>query len=353
MENKKLFFTNNFNLIRLFAAAQVAFYHIFSMLDVHVTYAHSLIIKILGLFPGVPIFFFISGYLISKSWESSKSSYQYFIKRALRIFPALFLSIMLALFLTYISGYFSSVAFTIQDILILIAAKMTILQFYNPDFLRHYGDGVMNGSLWTITVELQFYILIPIIYWIITKSTNRTLILSIFLILTLISNLAYKYFASEYPDYTLVKLFKVSFSAWIYMFIAGIIVQKNFELFYKYLAGRFIAILGCYFLASTIGLFLGADFGNAMNPILFFILILVIFSAAYSKPTLSDKILGSNDISYGVYIYHMPIVNYLIYNGLKGTYPYAILAIIATVSISFLSWRFIEEKFISLKNKRA
>ena len=35
----------------------------------------------------------------------------------------------------------------------------------HPDFLRGYGVGVLNGSLWTIPVELQFYALVPLIYW--------------------------------------------------------------------------------------------------------------------------------------------------------------------------------------------
>jgi peptidoglycan/LPS O-acetylase OafA/YrhL len=45
------------------------------------------------------------------------------------------------------------------------AAQLSFLQFYNPDFMRHYGTGVLNGSVWTICVELQFYVPIPLLYW--------------------------------------------------------------------------------------------------------------------------------------------------------------------------------------------
>lgn len=38
----------------------------------------------------------------------------------------------------------------------------TVFQFWTPDFLRGYGCGTPNGSLWTICVLVQFYI---VAYW--------------------------------------------------------------------------------------------------------------------------------------------------------------------------------------------
>ena len=45
---------NNFNLIRLFAALQVAIVHSAAYLNIDITY-----LKFLDLFPGVPIFFLL------------------------------------------------------------------------------------------------------------------------------------------------------------------------------------------------------------------------------------------------------------------------------------------------------
>jgi len=67
--SQESFSTNNFDLLRLYAASQVALHH--ALRHLQVEHADWLIIKITRLFPGVPIFFFISGLLISRSFENS------------------------------------------------------------------------------------------------------------------------------------------------------------------------------------------------------------------------------------------------------------------------------------------
>ena len=88
------FSKNNFDLIRLIAAAEVAIRHTM----VHVApkqFVYPLEV-LFALVPGVPIFFFLSGFLISRSWERSPSASEYFRNRALRLFPALWTCIAFA-----------------------------------------------------------------------------------------------------------------------------------------------------------------------------------------------------------------------------------------------------------------
>lgn len=42
--------------------------------------------------------------------------------------------------------------------------QITIFQYYTPNLLRNFGVGTPNGSLWTIPVELEFYILLPVFF---------------------------------------------------------------------------------------------------------------------------------------------------------------------------------------------
>lgn len=76
---------NNFDLIRLYAAIEVMFFHIFPNMGTNVDSYRW----IQGGFNGVMIFYFISGFLITNSYLHSKSIKQYVKNRILRLTPAL------------------------------------------------------------------------------------------------------------------------------------------------------------------------------------------------------------------------------------------------------------------------
>ncbi|WP_323813279.1 acyltransferase [Cellvibrio sp. NN19] len=345
------FHTNNFNLIRLLAALQVAHYHLVSIYAESITVTHAFIVKFLGLFPGVPIFFFISGFLISRSWERSESAKSYFVKRAARIEPALIASIVFALVLTWASGYFSNNPdVSWLKIIEVILAKATILQFYNPEFLRDYGDGVLNGSLWTITVEIQFYLLLPIIYLAFFKKGSTLIALALIGIFALINGV-YDFLHDDFSKNITFKLFHVSFAPWFFMFLTGVLFQKKFNFFYKALSGKFIFLLPFYILISFIAKPLHADYGNSLNPIVFAILSCLIFSAAYSPVRISDKLLGGTDISYGTYLYHMPIINFFIYLNFPKDYLTSAFIFILIIGTSTASWFFIEKPCLNFAKK--
>lgn len=92
---------NNFNLIRLFAALQVAIVHSVSYLNIDIQY-----LKFLELFPGVPIFFFISGFLIIKSFKKKNNKLKnFFYSRILRIYPGLYFCFILTIASVLLSQY--------------------------------------------------------------------------------------------------------------------------------------------------------------------------------------------------------------------------------------------------------
>ncbi len=345
------FSENNFDLIRLFAAAQVAHFHVFHILGVQVSAWHAELIRFLGLFPGVPIFFFISGFLISKAWEKNPSVKLYAINRVLRIYPGLLLVVLLSFFLINVTGYVARVQPSLRELLTLFVTSSTFLQFYNPDFMRGYGDGVMNGSLWTISVELQFYVLVPLLYWVFGRF--RSVRIEIFLIalwlIFLAVNMVYSQHVSDLSGNIYFKLFGVSFAPWFYMFLLGVIFQRNFQLIHGWLSGRFLHCLALYLLVAHLARWLGADFGNAMTPVVFLFLAPLIFSAAYTAPGAS-RVLGGVDVSYGLYIYHMPFVNLMLYvGGYGGGYLDGFLVAAMTIAMSLVSWLAVERVALKFK----
>ena len=53
----------------------------------------------------------------------------------------------------------------------------------------------------------------------------------------------------------------------------------------------------------------GVPLGNNVSPFLFFPLVASLMMAAYTIPSASNALLKGNDVSYGMYIYHQPVVN--------------------------------------------
>src|SRR6185369_4920789 len=152
--------TNNFDLVRLLAATQVLIVHAASSLGVWGDMgAASLLIL---LFPGVPVFFVVSGFLISKSYERAADLPNYLRNRALRIFPGLWVCLVFAAVLPLATGALGEVRS--GEWLAWWSAQMSAAQNYQAAFLDGFGTGTFNGSLWTIPVELTFYLLLPILY---------------------------------------------------------------------------------------------------------------------------------------------------------------------------------------------
>ena len=213
-------FKNNFNLIRLFAALQVAIVHSASYLDINLQF-----LQFLNLFPGVPIFFFISGYLIIKSFRNNYKLKNFFYNRILRIYPGLYFCFFITVISIIISQYLKNIDINYYQLFIWLVTQLSFFQIYNPDFLRGYGVGVVNGSLWTISVEIQFYLLTFFIYLILSKYKKLLILIFGLCIFLNIINAVFNEKAVFFS-----KLFNYSFLPWLYMFLWGCYLESNKKL---------------------------------------------------------------------------------------------------------------------------
>ena len=344
--------SNNFDLIRLFAATQVALLH--SVNHLGIGFKLSGVTAALGFFPGVPIFFFVSGFLISRSFERNPRVSEFATNRILRIYPALIVCLAVSIFSAAATGYFHTRPVAVRPFIAWLAAQVSVAQFFNPDFLRSYGVGVLNGSLWTISVELQFYVLVPCIYLAMRsclrdRRSSNAILLSL-IIVFMLANRLYIWGAQRHGGSLVFELIGVTFVPWFYMFLVGLLFQRNFERLHRGIRGKFLLLLIVYCLVCwcTRG-WLGWMFGNSLNPALFTILGFLMFAAAFSNNNLSDRLLKRNDISYGVYIYHMPVTNFLVVMGMGGSTLGISIAIGMTIALAFASWVLVERPALALK----
>lgn len=331
---------NNFDLLRLLCSIQVVIVHGVE----HLGQGTVILPWIVSYFPGVPIFFFISGFLISRSYESHSDLCIYSRNRFLRIYPALWVCLAISLILAVALG---NVLIPARAGIFWIMAQSTFAQFYNPLFLREFGTGVLNGSLWTISIELQFYIALPLLY----RATKGYPKLSLILILMLLSLVINRYVMLHANSSEFVaKLASVMLPTYLYIFLLGVLIQRNYATIGKWLKGKGMWMLVSYVaLASIAHMTNWTNGGNNLHPFLVFYLCLTILSLAYTKPTLSQRILHENDISYGVYIYHMPIFNSLLAVEAAGDFHALVLGVALTLGAASISWVMVEKPVLKKK----
>lgn len=299
-------------------------------------------------FPGVPIFFFISGYLIYQSYANIEKHRlaQFFTNRFLRLYPALWFCFVLTLGMLYLSGYMSTQDYSASEMVIWMVNQMTFFQFYNPAFLREFGVGVVNGSLWSIAVEIQFYALTPLLFYGLSKHKNAAYLLAVFFV-AMAFLITHSHIEADLPR----KLLGVSFAPLFYMFVFGAVLstQKKLQQHILSLPVWFYFLL--YVVVCTAMDFLNLGMGSKINPITFSALCPLVYKLAFTRPDWSFRLLKGNDVSYGVYIYHMPIVNLLIYLGMKGSASAYGLAMVATLTMAAISWFCIEKPCLKLKKR--
>ncbi|WP_241023350.1 MULTISPECIES: acyltransferase [unclassified Paraburkholderia] len=116
---------------------------------------------------GVPIFFVISGYCIHRSGASkllANPDYrldagQFWLRRFVRIYPVL----LAALALTFLADSISLTMTPVSHKILDIGPQAFLVNLFSLQGVagKTYGS---NGALWTLSLEVQFYLLYPLLF---------------------------------------------------------------------------------------------------------------------------------------------------------------------------------------------
>ena len=348
---------NNFDLIRLLAALQVAFFHAKGHLKVAESPVEGFI-DFFKNFPGVPIFFTVSGFLIYQSYaRNSQNLRQYVVNRLLRIYPGLWVCLVVTIMLLGTFSVIYLAALTTPSFWFWLAAQLSIFQFYTPDILRSWGVGTPNGALWTVSVELQFYALVPVIFILLNSvfsktNTRKTLVLTL---LFGISILSYVYLNAQPPESMVSKLGAIAVLPYLYNFLVGIVFAVWWPILSRFIEGKFwVWFVGyvafCLVFSNVLGLYKSDYWPNTWGLIANVWLGILTLSAAYSATALSQKLIRGFDVSYGVYIYQMLIINTYVAVGRVGSYQYLLEVVVLSILSGALSWHFVEKRALAAKH---
>ena len=335
---------NCFDIIRLICTFTVFLGHFIT----HFGIENSALHEIAYFVRGVPVFFFLSGLLIARSLDRYDIK-TYAVKRVTRIFPELWVCVLLNLGIILI---FYHGARTIKDIIVYLFTQLTVFQFYTGNWLRSYGVGTPNGALWTITVDIQFYIIALLVVRILRKKSIKVWISTIFVFL--IINIVIAKMQDHMPD-MVWKVMQCCIIPFFWIFLTGMMVYyyKDQIILLLMKLKWVIIVLYCvwqYVIPSGFrGLFEGVRY-NAVTTIL---LMGLIVSIGFSVTVRLRE-----DYSYSFYLYHMVIINFVLNTVLSGfnsmvTVYLAIIATMAVISIpAVLSHLLVGKKLSHVLEKR-
>jgi peptidoglycan/LPS O-acetylase OafA/YrhL len=343
---------NNLTALRWFAACLVLYGHAFVFLGL----PEPLFLQWVPMGPlGVYIFFAISGYLVAQSWQRDPSVPRFLAKRALRIFPGLWVCTLLSMlvlgpWLTTLDmatywrnehtlGYFTNMAL--------------YMTYHLPGvFAQNKLPHAVNGSLWSLPVEFFMYLLLALLGLLAAWFQK---------------NLAHNETSQE-PS---------KLSQWLtgiatigFMGLAALWALPNSEAWVVYRTDlRQIPFCGVYFLVgASLFQFKLNNYFSLSNVVLAVVLWLclsqepqlfamaswvvlpfVVMAFGLGRQTWLSR-WHARDYSYGIYIYAFPVQQTWVYFWPQMPLPtYLLCTFLTTLVLAALSWHFVEKPALKLK----
>lgn len=272
-------------------------------------------------FLGVDVFFVVSGFLMATLYKTGQTK-KFLARRAKRLLPA----------------YFTTVALTlIASLFIVLPSELTQVatqSIYSIFFANNIGFWMQNSyfsktdfnpllHLWSLGVEIQFYLIVPLLAWLFRKS-------KVFLHLILIGSLIsciYIVGISPKTSFFMMPLriweFLIGFIIAYYLTDNGKIKTKKYE---------WIGAMGLIIICAIP--FINVN-GQSLNrfdshPSLYALLICFATSLvlSFGLPRVIQegrfgKLLAKiGDYSYSIYLVHFPIIVIYLYQPFSGTNLY-------------------------------
>jgi peptidoglycan/LPS O-acetylase OafA/YrhL len=330
---------NNFNLIRFLSATAVIFFHSYALTN-RLTdepmwkLAPELNFGLLG----VKAFFLVSGFLVTRSWIEHGRLVTFAVARSLRIYPALICATILGIALAAWSSALPIAGFLAHpqtlDYAWRSATAFEVSYWLPGAFVTNpYPNGV-NGSLWTLPVELRLYLALGVAG--LAGVLGRRVLWAIVIVL-LIALVAAK------PE-------------WFPLAKYGSAVIRDLALLFAlgslaYVWRDRIALSATAALAAIV-LVAWDPGGLARGPLFEPLLAYVLLVAAYHPQLAWPSFNRIGDYSYGLYIYSFPIQQTLAWR-IAGIEPIALFATSfpLTLALAAISWHMVEKPALGLKSR--
>lgn len=284
---------------------------------------------------GVAMFFAISGFLVAQSYQRRGNALAYVEARLLRIYPALWLAVALTIAVGAVVSTFAPGDFISSKRTVTYAvggASLLDLQYLLPGVFTSNPSDSVNGSLWTLPVELKMYVFVAIAG--IAGLLGRRALFNLAAVALVVAALVWP---GGFPllsntDHQEIATF----------FLAGTALYVNRDLIP--LRG-----LGVVALAAVAAAFSW----TAAYPLLFALAFsyAVLWLGFTQRPRLPD-LARRGDLSYGTYLFAFPVAQlWVAAIGPGKPWTIAALTLATTLPLAYASWHLVEAGALRLKGR--
>jgi peptidoglycan/LPS O-acetylase OafA/YrhL len=317
--------------LRLLFAASVMLSHSAALAS---PYGFRLLRTLLNSEAAVQGFLILSGFLVWGSYSRIGDPSLFYRRRLLRIYPAYLVAVLLFLGLGLSQATLRGIPIAWGELPGYLAANLTTLNFLQPTVGGVFAGNPMpaiNGALWSIKVEIMFYAVLPLLYII----GQRISVVAVAAALIAAGALYWPVLTwlADSWGITVPLSYKYQLPGQIHFFGIGIA-----------LFARSRGQIGNFTLLALVvwALVLLGIFSNSYEAIQAFMLVAVI-GGGTALPQV-PSVFGGQDISYGVYLSHFPIIQLLLAAGM-GAAPFGLyLACVVVLAVTYglASWRLVE-----------
>ncbi len=221
-----------------------------------------------------------------------------------------------------------------------VAANLAFVNFLAPTLpgvFVHNPLIEVNGPLWTIKIEVMFYASVPILAWLAARR-GPALVLGIAYALGLAWMLGFEALATQTGSLLYAKL-SYQFPGQLGYFASGALCYYYLPLLQRRWA--LAAALG------AVGLIVSDVF-----PALRIVVEPAALALVVTVLALGIRHLGNfaryGDLSYGIYILHVPVLQTLVALGVfeRNALAAFALAIVIVLALAFASWHLVEKPFL-------
>ena len=301
---------------------------------------------------GVLIFFIISGFLITtlllkeKALKGKISLKKFYIRRVLRIFPVAYLYIFTLIILHHWFWFRLSVVNVLTSLL----------------YLKNFPTDTtwLTGHFWTLSVEEQFYLFMPIL--LITNVNRYIKFLAIVFLLVPVFGIWFHNMGISYPHKALhlcvLILLDLLGKGTLYILfgsLLSVLVFKKIIVLERFKNRYYLSLLLflAAFLVHFVYLIPGIPYLTALIFTLLIgsVLLLNLYENNFLTSVLSSPILVKiGKLSYSLYIWQQL---FTLNQPWSGKFKYSgsiVLNLAALFFVAFCSYNFFELKFLKLKN---